>query len=199
MHKMKIVDAKGLSCPQPVLLTKKTLEAGAKEFEVLVNDYIPKENVKRFCNSNNCEITETKTTDGWKLVIRQKSEGRKPAEPPQQNKPDLDACPTLLITCNKIGLNDDLGKILMEGLINTLPTATKKPACIFFMNEGVFLTTTNSPVLKALKQLEATGIIIGSCGTCLDFYQLKDNLQVGTITNMYDIVETLTSSSVIKI
>ena len=196
---MKTVDARGLTCPQPVLLTKKALEEGEKEFEVLVSSEIPKENVKKFCNNLNCEISETKVTDGWKLRVRCVDRENVQAKQ-EQEKTGMDFHPTFLLTCNQIGKNADLGKILMEGFINTLPSATKKPSRIFFMNEGVFLTTENSPALKALKKLEETGVELKSCGTCLDFYSLKDRLCVGTITNMYDIIEALTSGEeIVKI
>jgi len=193
---MKTIDARGLACPEPVLLTKKTVDEGEKEFEVLVDSDIPKENIKKFCDSYNCLMTETKTADGWKLLIRTKG-GSTTCEKPEEQKPVTGSRTTFLITCNKIGINDDLGKILIEGFINTLPSATSKPHRVIFLNEGVFLTTENSPVIKSLKKLNDMGTEIKSCGTCLDYYNLKDKLQVGTITNMYDIIEALTSGDVI--
>lgn len=194
---MKTVDARGLPCPQPVLLTKKAIEEGENEIEVLVSGDAPKENIKKLCSRYQCEIEEAKTSDGWRLVIRQKGAPREHQEESKPATPQTGAPVTLLITCNKIGENEELGKILMEGFINTLPSATNKPQCILFMNEGVFLTTEGSPVLSALKQLEEMGVEIRSCGTCLDFYNLKDKLRVGVITNMYDTVEALTSGHII--
>jgi len=193
---MKTIDARGLACPEPVLLTKKAVDSGEKEFEVLVDSEIPKENIKKLCESYNCIMAEIKTIDGWKLVIRQK-DGGITCEKPQELKHGQDSRITFFITSNKIGTNDDLGKILIEGFFNTLPSATNKPQRIIFLNEGVFLTTENSPVVNSLKKLSEMGIEIRSCGTCLDFYNLKDKLQVGTITNMYDTVEALTSGDVI--
>ena len=88
----------------------------------------------------------------------------------------------------------------MRAFINTLPDADPKPAKMLFLNDAVTLTTTGSEVLDTLRQLEDLGVRIFSCGTCLDFYQLKDKLEVGVITNMYDTVETLlTSERVIRI
>ncbi|OPY58428.1 MAG: SirA-like protein [Pelotomaculum sp. PtaU1.Bin035] len=193
---MRTIDARGLACPKPVLLTKKAIDSGEKEFEVLVDSEVPKENIRKFCDGYNCYMDETKTVDGWKLIIR-KNNSVTTCEKPQEPKPDLNSRITFLITCNKIGTNDDLGTILIEGLINTLPSATSKPHRMIFLNEGVLLTTDNSPVLKSLKLLDDLGVEIKSCGTCLDFFELKDKLQVGTITNMYDTIEAITSGDIV--
>lgn len=193
---MKTLDARGLTCPEPVLLTKKTIDGGEKEFEVLVDSEIPKENIKKFCSSYNCDVEENNTQDGWKLLIRQK-DGNSSCADPLALKQSLSSRTTFLITCNKIGINEELGKILMEGFINTLPSVTNKPDQIIFLNEGVFLTTENSPVLNTLKRLHNDGVEIKSCGTCLDYYQLKEKLEVGSITNMYDTIEAITTGNII--
>lgn len=197
---MKIIDARGLACPEPVLLTKQAVDAGEMEFTVLVDDEIPKENIKRFCEGYNCSIVETPDANGWRLSIRRKEGGAVSDHPAVLAIPETKECNagiTFMITCDKIGDNDELGKILMEGFINTLPAATNKPRRIMFLNEGVRLTTEGSPVLPSLAKLVEAGVEIRSCGTCLDYYGLKDKLQVGTITNMYDTVEALTSGDVI--
>jgi selenium metabolism protein YedF len=66
---------------------------------------------------------------------------------------------------------------------------------MIFMNSGVFLTTEGSDVLESLKTMEESGVEILSCGTCLDYYGLKDKLAVGEVTNMYTAVELLTSAA----
>lgn len=197
---MKIIDARGLACPEPVLLTKKAVDAGEKEFAVLVDDEIPKENIRKFCDGYNCSMDETPDAGGWKLTIRQK-EGCLACEIPQESiKKELNFRVTFLITCNRIGINDELGKILIEGFINSLPSATNKPRLMIFLNEGVHLTTEGSPVLQSLKKLTDLGVEIRSCGTCLDYYGLKEKLQVGIITNMFDTVEAMTSGDeIVKI
>jgi selenium metabolism protein YedF len=194
---MKIIDARGLACPEPVLLTKKAVDAGEIEFEVLVDDEIPKENIRKFCAGCNYSVIETPSAGGWKLTIRRKEDGAVCEMPQEPKVPELNRNITFMITRDKIGINDELGKILMEGFINTLPSATNKPRLIMFLNEGVRLTTEGSPVLQSLAKLAETGVEIRSCGTCLDYYGLKDKLQVGTITNMYDTVEAITSGDVV--
>jgi hypothetical protein len=63
----------------------------------------------------------------------------------------------------------------------------------YFLNEGVKLATYGSPVLEALEILQNKGVEILSCGTCINFYQLKDELKIGTITNMVVVVESLSN------
>lgn len=65
------------------------------------------------------------------------------------------------------------------------------PKTMLFYNGGATLTTEDSDSLEDLKSLEAQGVEIMTCGTCLDYYGLKDKFAVGTVTNMYSIVETM--------
>ncbi len=89
------------------------------------------------------------------------------------------------------GGSEELGKILMKSFMYTLTEATPFPSTLLFYNSGVYLTCEGSEVLEDLKTLEAEGVEIISCGTCLDFYNIKEKLQVGEISNMYTIYEKL--------
>ena len=87
--------------------------------------------------------------------------------------------------------NDELGKVLIKGdSFCGLPNDTLPKAMLFY-NGGATLTTEGSDSLEDLKSLEAQGVEILTCGTCLDYYGLKDKLAVGSVTNMYSIVETM--------
>jgi selenium metabolism protein YedF len=105
------------------------------------------------------------------------------------------------VTTDRLGAGDrQLGEILMKAFLNTLWDAEPKPAKILFLNDGVRLTTEGSEVLDSLKLLEEAGVQILSCGTCLEYYELKDKLKVGSVTKMYDTVESLLSAAkVVKI
>lgn len=98
----------------------------------------------------------------------------------------------IMITTDTMGKgSEELGSNLMKSYIYSLTEAEVKPATIMFLNNGVYLTTKGSPVIEMLKQLEADGTEILSCGACLDFYKINDVLEVGSITNMYSNVETM--------
>jgi selenium metabolism protein YedF len=66
-----------------------------------------------------------------------------------------------------------------------------KPSRLILINSGVRLATEGSEVLETLRALSQKGIEILSCGTCLDFYGLKQKLKVGVVSNMYDIAQSL--------
>ena len=90
--------------------------------------------------------------------------------------------------------NEELGKILMKSFIFALTQLEELPKTILFYNGGATLTTEGSQSLEDLKTLEAQGVEILTCGTCLDYYGIKDKLAVGTVSNMYTIVEKLNNA-----
>lgn len=90
--------------------------------------------------------------------------------------------------------NEELGKVLIKGFIYTLTESKPYPKHIILVNGGVKLSTENEATVENLKILEESGVEILSCGTCLDYYGLKEKLQVGSITNMYTIVEIMKNS-----
>ena len=93
-----------------------------------------------------------------------------------------------------------LGKILMKSFLYSLTQLDALPQTVLFFNGGVRMTTEGSESIEDLKALEAQGVEILSCGTCLDFYGLKDKLRVGGITNMYVIAQTMAEAgNVVKI
>ena len=197
---MNTVDARGLACPEPVLLTKRAADAGTGVFAVLVDDEVPLENIKRFCDGYNCSLAVEPLEGYWQLTVSPPAGGAPAATGLNVAGPDLAAVAagglqpvTMIIARNRLGDNEELGELLVEGLINTLPEAVNPPATLIFMNGGVRLTAEGSHVLPALRALEALGVEIKSCGTCLDYYQLKDKLRVGIITNMYETAEKITS------
>ncbi|MEJ1730210.1 sulfurtransferase-like selenium metabolism protein YedF, partial [Escherichia coli] len=101
-----------------------------------------------------------------------------------------------LITTDKLGKgSDDLGRILMKSFLYTLSEKKPYPCFMIFLNSGVKLTTEGSESIDDLMKLEEGGVEIVSCGTCLDFFEIKSKLKVGSISNMYDIADTISSSA----
>lgn len=190
----KIVDARKLNCPMPVINTKKELEALNEGVVItIVDNEIAKENVKKLAKSMNLEFSEsTKDGDfhirivkGKDVIIQTKKEDTK----------DLSK-KVIFIQSNMMGgHNEDLGKILINGFVFTLTQVKPYPKAVVLVNQGVELSTINEETVENLKVLEEYGTNVVSCGTCLDFLDLKDKLNVGEISNMYDIVEILSDSS----
>lgn len=101
----------------------------------------------------------------------------------------------LLITADSVGRGDDeLGRILMRSFLKTLKESPELPGTALFLNSGVFLTTEGSPLLDDLAALTQAGVEIYSCGTCLDFYNLRDKLRAGSVGNMAMTVARLMSA-----
>jgi selenium metabolism protein YedF len=192
----RTVDARGLPCPRPVVETKKALEeVGQGVVTILVDSIESRDNVRRFAESQGCPVEVEEKEGAFRLKV---TKGQ-PAQTPQPEP--VTGNYVVFITTDRLGTGDErLGEILMKAFLNTLWDHDPKPARILFMNSGVFLTTEGSDVLDALRLLEAAGVRIVSCGTCLAYYGLTEKLQVGAGGNMYEIVDSLVAApKVIKI
>jgi len=201
-----VIDARGLPCPQPVILTKKALEEGAAgRIEVLVDNEAARENVLRFAGFSG-RPAEAQSAEGGatRIVIREAAEaGVSAAEDvnteatPGETRPDRIA--TVFIPTDRLGHGDDeLGALLMRGFIYALAESGEKPSLIILMNGGVRLVVEGSECLANFRRLAQDGAEILVCGTCLDFFKLKDKLAVGRVSNMYEITEQLMKGKVLR-
>lgn len=187
---MKTIDARGLACPQPVLLTSKALlETDA--VTTIVDNVAATENLRRFASSKGCEV-QIRPENEWFHVELLRSGTVKSPAPEAIPVQETAAKTVLLVTSEGIGQgSEELGQVLTRALFHTLGEMDTLPATAIFMNAGVKLTVTGSPVLDDLKALEARGVELFSCGTCLKYFELLDQLAVGKVSNMYEIAEFL--------
>ena len=194
-----VIDARGLPCPQPVILTKKALEGGAAgRIEVLVDNEAAKENVLRFAGFSG-RPAEAQPAEGGstRVVITEAAEAAPVKTAPGETRPDRIA--TIFIPADKLGHGDDeLGALLMRGFIYALSEGGEKPSRIILMNGGVRLAVEGSECLANLRRLAHDGTEILVCGTCLDYFKLKDRLAVGRVSNMYEITELLMKGNVLR-
>ncbi|MFL0248539.1 sulfurtransferase-like selenium metabolism protein YedF [Candidatus Clostridium stratigraminis] len=186
---MEIIDCRGLKCPQPVINTKKYFDAiESGDVQVIVDNEVAKKNISKFSESNNFKYT-VEEKEGLYFI---KIEKVRSIELKKVEGNNL----VIVITSDKLGQGDDsLGSTLMKSYLYALAEADALPADIFFLNSGVKLAADGSEVLDSLLKLSKRGINIASCGICLDFYNLKEKLQVGEITNMYNIIEKMNGAS----
>lgn len=114
-----------------------------------------------------------------------------------ENKPSAGLNPVLFIGSDMVGRgeNYELGRLLMQRFLHEVGGHRRKPNTVILMNNGVKLVSRESPALPELRQLEAQGVEILACGTCLDRLQLMDKVAVGKVSNMPDITDTLLKSS----
>lgn len=184
------IDARGLACPKPVIETKKAIESiNSGKVKVIVDNYIAKENIIKLSRSMNLEFNILKDEDSFIEIEIIKGEFLENITEEKSN--DIEnSC--VFISSDKIGEGDiELGKILMKGFVYTLTETKPYPKYIILVNSGVNLSTGNEDTIENLKKLENFGVEIVSCGTCLDFYNLKESLKVGRVSNMYDILEIM--------
>ena len=183
---MKNLDCRGLACPGPVIQVKKNLEEtphGAS-FSIDLDSEVSRDNVRRFAESRGAGVSVQEGADGsTRLTIKA------PLDAETRGRGDAGKrSPVVFIASETIGEGDDkLGRILMEGFINTLLEQDRIPDRILFMNAGVKFTIQASAVSDTLKKLTDRGCEILVCGTCLKFFSLTDKLSVGTVSNMFDI------------
>jgi len=198
MTDIKIVDAKKLSCPQPVVLAKQALESN-KQIKVIVDNETALENVKRLGSKLGCDVSVEAKSDG----IYEIQMVRNASANSDQNA-FASSCAAsvgtsgpfvIVMAADKMGRgNDELGFVLVKAFLHTIAVQDTKPNVMVFYNTGVKLAVQGSDVLDDLKKLESEGVQILVCGTCLNYFEIKDKLVVGIVSNMYDIVETMSQA-----
>lgn len=187
------LDCRGLACPAPVLQTKQLIEKEHPHIiKVIVDNEASKQNVSRFLESQNFEITVEQDGAVFHVIGRADQKGVAPGalvakEPDTEEKKIV-----VMVATDRMGYGDDvLGLKLMVNFIKTLKEMGDELWRLIFMNNGVKLTIDDSQVLPELKELEEGGLLILVCGTCLDHFHLLDRKQVGETTNMLDVVTAM--------
>lgn len=187
-----IVEARGKLCPLPVIETKKVMDENPQAtIETIVDNEIAVSNVSKLGNSKGYFV-QTAGQNGEYHIILSREETKFMSS---INEVEKTTQKVFLITKDWLGDgNIDLGKTLMKTFLFSLAEAENKPAKIMFINSGVKLVSEGSENLDTLLQLSQAGVEIAACGICLDFYELKEKVAVGSITNMYAIVDSLTAA-----
>ena len=197
----KIIDCKGMACPLPVVNAKKASEElhAGDVLTVLVDNEIAVQNLTRFAEHKGFAVSAQKKGDKEFAVIMQIA-GAAPAVTAQEEI----ACAVdsrrkgmlVVLSANTMGTGDaKLGTSLMKAFVFALTKQDQLPDTILCYNTGAYLTCEGADTLEDLKLLESEGVTILTCGTCLDFYGLKERLAVGGVTNMYDIVERMENAA----
>lgn len=196
----KIVDARGMACPLPVVNAKKAAESlnPGDTLIVRVDNEIAVQNLQRFADHMGFAAAGEKVSDS-EFTVTMVIGGETAAQPEVACGVDARKKGMLVVlSANTMGTGDEkLGKALMKAFVFALTKQDVLPETILCYNTGAYLTTEGADTLEDLKLLESEGVTILTCGTCLDFYGLKERLAVGGVTNMYDIVERMESAQTI--
>lgn len=195
----KLVDARGMACPLPVVNAKQAAEEmkAGDVLTVLVDNEIAVQNLQRFANYKGFDVTGEKKAEKEYAVTIQIGETKadEPIGADDAIECQVDSRKNgmvVVLSANVMGTGDEkLGKTLMKAFVFAVTKQDVLPETILCYNTGAYLTCEGSDSLEDFRVLEAEGVNIMTCGTCLDFYGIKDKLAVGTVTNMYDIVETM--------
>lgn len=193
----KEIDARGQACPKPVIMTKNELDKMGKGIVVtIVDNEVAVGNVSKLASSLGYEFeVDKKKEDEYHITIVKGEAEKEEEEAKEVKKADLDNL-VIVISSNTMGKgSEELGKILIKSFMYTLTETRPYPKTMLFYNSGVYLTCEGSEVVEDLKKLEAEGVEIISCGTCLDYFNIKDKIQVGEISNMYTIYEKMKNAS----
>ena len=186
----KTVDARGLACPRPVIMTRNALQEG-DAVTTIVDNETAQHNVTRMAEKAGCTEQTEKREDGIYLHISREGTSLEEAIPQPARAP-VGGPLVLVIPSEFMGRGDaELGQILIRGFFHTLGEAKPLPDTIIFFNSGVKLVVKGSPVLEDLQALSERGVEILACGTCLGYYELKEEIAVGEVSNMYTIAETM--------
>ena len=192
----RIIDCRGLACPQPVIETKKVIESGKeKDILVIVDNTAARENVSRLARTVGCKVSATEKEGFYYLEITIADNKKAGAgDDPEKTAVTGETSENIyFIITNSLGQGSpDLGEVLMKSLMVTL-SQQAPPAALLLLNTGVHLAIEGSPVLELLQGMAARGTEILVCGTCLNYYKISEKLAVGVVSNMLDINSRLTS------
>lgn len=209
---MKVkIDARGKQCPLPVIEARKAVMSLHQqgEVEILVDNEIAVQNISKMASSQKLDFHSEKiSTDQYQVVIVVKksdgilkdrfNEGENKTK--EQETGSQESCladqrregMVVVLSSNQMGSGEEaLGKILMKGYIFALTQQDVLPQTILLYNSGAYLSVEGSESLEDLKSLEAQGVEILTCGTCLNHYQIADQLAAGEVTNMYVIAQKM--------
>ncbi len=198
-----LVDARGLNCPLPVVNAKKAIQEMKEsgEIKVLVDNEIAVQNLQKFAKQKGFTANgEKKAEKEYEVIIQVVLNGEAPvkaAAPAEEEEVEciedsIKKGLVIALSANLMGTGDEkLGTALMKAFVFAVTKQDVLPETIVCYNSGAFLSCEGADTLQDLKSLEAEGVNIVTCGACLDFYQLKEKLAVGSVSNMYEIVEIL--------
>jgi len=191
---MRQVDARGMACPQPVILAKRALKDGDGPFVVLVDNEASAANVRRMAEKNGAEVASERREDGvWTLVVTPGGPSSATSADSSERPVVCQTAPTVfLLASDGIGRGDaELGGLLVNGFLDALLEVERCATVLVFMNSGVRLACEGSPVLEKLRRLADEGVEMLVCGTCLGHFGLGEKVRVGTVSNFFSITETL--------
>ncbi len=198
---MQRVDLRNLTCPEPVLRTKKLFDdPNVEAAEVLVDDEVSVRNLERLSKYLKASVSSKKTDKGFQVTINRLRDPNailsiKEEYPVKDGSPGAKSTTVVFLSKDTFGEGDEeFSRTLLNLFLQTLFETGQRPQAILMANSGVKLMAKNSAVLKVLQDFQKDGVEVAACGLCVDYYGLKEDISVTQITNMFAICEYLTSA-----
>jgi len=196
---MKTIDVKGLKCPMPLIETKKALTGSnqGETLKILIDNDTSVKNVTHYLEDNNIRVETNQVGNIWELIVNRGDKNIDETQPEAycEVPVGIDKSYVVLFAKNRIGEgSDELGEVLVEAMLESLKAQETLPQKIIFMNSGIHLVTKGSGVIPTLVELEVNGVEMISCGTCLNYYGKMEELEIGRVSNMYEILSNMRSS-----
>ena len=199
---MKTVDTRGQLCPAPLIATKRALKdtANGGSFLILIDNQNSCANVSRFLKDNNTAFSTVEKDGIWTLsvtkttgeLIKSNAEEYCSTDVPHFQKGDF----VVAIASDKMGEGDDeLGAVLMTNFIKAVHDLDILPSKMVVYNRGVFLARKDSESAVLLLDLERMGVELFLCETCINHYELQNEISIGTLSNMFEIVQIMASAA----
>jgi selenium metabolism protein YedF len=198
---MKIIDTSGQQCPAPLIATKRTLKDAqvGDSFQIITDNQTSFNNISRFLKDNRTEFSYEELNSIWTLTITKQTPEPEntdvreycTSEIPHLSKGDF----IIAFTSDKMGDGDEeLGHLLMTNFVKAIRDLDVLPGKMVFYNKGVMLGAEGSPVIDHLKEIEKMGVTMLLCATCAKYYTLEQKIKIGTLSNMYEITQVMSSA-----
>ncbi len=203
---MKIVDTRGQSCPAPLIATKRALKGAVngESFGLLTDSQTSLSNISRFLKDNNAGFTVEESDGFWTITV---SGMTSPLTHPEAEE----YCPTAIphfargnfviaFSSDSMGDGDkEIGQLLMANFLKAIKDLDVLPDKMLFYNKGVTLGSNDSPVVGEIREIEKMGVGVFFCSTCVRYYALEEKVKVGSLSNMFEILQIMASAgNVIK-
>jgi len=202
---MIVIDCSGMLCPRPLIEAKKAYNQASigEQLQLVVDNETAATNITTYFSGNGVASSTTCEGNKYKIAVKKVETNQNTiasSNPAEYCTPtikiDKASNFVVAISSNKMGEGDsDLGAILIKGFFTALSESESLPSEVIFYNSGVLLLPQESGIMTSLEKLQSNGVKITACGTCVDFYGIKEKLTVGTISNMFSILASLSAAS----
>lgn len=193
---MKVLDVKGLKCPMPLIQTKKALKEIEKDetLRIIIDNETSVKNVEHFLTDNGMEISQSEKGGIFEIVVNKNENDLEDvaAEAYCSTSVETDKSYVVMLAKDRLGEgSEELGNALVGAMLNSLKSMDTMPDRILIMNSGVNLVVKGALFLPQLKELEEAGVEILTCGACLDYFGKMEELAIGRVSNMHEILESM--------